>query len=119
MMQYIKRKETSFIENKGDVLACKYYHIIHADGIDAIGDCGAEEIDGKQWDVFHVQYETKDAYYGTPMLGLCLVECMILKSDTRPFLETELQYNVGMCGSHTGKHIASWNVNIVPIKNKL
>jgi hypothetical protein len=118
-MEYIKREETKFVENKGDVLACRYFHALYPNGIEAIGDCEAKEIDSKPWDVFHIYYETKDAYYGTPMLGLGLCDCMILKSDTRPFLENEMNYNVGMYGSHTGKYEISWNVNIVPIVNKL
>ena len=119
-MKYIDMKTVKHVENTGDILACKYYHsFAYPDGIEAVGDCGAQKVDNKPWDVFHVQYETKDAYYGTPMLGLGLVNCMILKSDTRPFTDDELNYKVGMFGCHTGKSILKYNVEIKPIVNKL
>lgn len=119
-MRYIKKEDTDYIKNNGDILACKYYHgFAYPAGIDAIGDCGSEEIDNKNWDVFHVQYETKDAYYGVPMLGIGLVDCMILKTDTRPFLEADSKsIIVGVFGSHTGKFSDKYNVQIKPIVNK-
>lgn len=52
------------------------------------------------------------------MLGEGLWDCMILKSDTRPFLKEELNYDVGMYGLHTGKHMDFWTVKIEPISNK-
>lgn len=119
-MKYRNMRDSIFIKNSGDILACRYYHsFAYPDGVDAIGDCGAKKVDGKNWDVFHVHYETEDAYYGVPMLGFGLIDCMILKSDTRPFLENELEYNVGMFGSHTFKFINGQKVKIKPIKNKL
>ena len=120
-MRYINRKNTDYIENKGDILACKYYHGFgYPNGTEAIGDCGSKEIDNRNWDVFHVHYETKDSYYGVPMLGMGLMDCMILKTDTRPFLEDEFNYRVGMYGSHTGKLSSSGKCDIViePIVNK-
>ena len=118
-MQYIKKEDTEYIKNDGDVLACKYYHgFAYPNGTEAIGDCGSEKVKDKDWDVFHVHYETKEAYYGTPMLGMGLMDCMILKTDTRPFLSEELNYNVGMFGSHTGKFINRHNIKINPVVNK-
>lgn len=118
-MKYINKEDTAYIKNDGDVLACKFYHgFIYPNGTDAIGDCGSEKIENKNWDVFHVHYETKEAYYGVPMLGMGLINCMILKTDTRPFLENEFNYNVGMFGSHTGKFIEKYNIRIKPTINK-
>lgn len=118
-MVYINLEDTLHIKNNGDILCCKYCHKVFPNGKDAIGDCGSKEVDGKNWDVFHVNYETKDAYYGIPMLGMGLMNCMILKSDTREFLEDELQYKTGMFGSSTGKFIRGYNVQIEPIVNKM
>ncbi|MCB2308857.1 hypothetical protein LGL08_20400 [Clostridium estertheticum] len=118
-MNYIKKEDADYVKNNGDILVCKYYHgFAYPDGTEAIGDCGSEKIDNKNWDVFHIHYETKDAYYGVPMLGMGLVDCMILKTDTRPFLESEFNYNVGTFGSHTGKLSAKYNIEIKPIVNK-
>lgn len=120
MMKYRKKEETAFIKNTGDVLACRYYHgFAYPDGTDAIGDCGSKKVDNKEWDIFHIQYETPNAYYGVPMLGMGLIDCMILKKDTRPFLKNEFNYNLGMFGSHTGKFIKKFNIEIEPIVSKL
>jgi hypothetical protein len=120
-MKYIKKEDTSYVKNNGDILACRYYHgFAYPEGTDAIGDCGSKKVDGKEWDVFHVHYETKEAYYGVPMLGMGLIDCMILKSDTRPFLEEETtHYKLGMFGSHTQNFISKFNITIEPIVNKL
>lgn len=118
-MRYIAKDELPNIPNIGDVMACRYYHsFAYPDGIDALGDCGSEDADGKHWDIFHIHTETKDAYYGTPMLGMGLANCMILKVDTRPFLESELHHAVGMFGSHTRKMSKAWTVNITPIVSR-
>ena len=118
-MKYVNKEDIDYIENNGDVLACRYYHkFIYADGVDAIGDCCSKKIDNKDWDVFHVHYETKDAYYGIPMLGMGLVDCMILKTDTRPFLKSEFNYKVGMVGSDTGKISSQYSIQIEPIINE-
>lgn len=119
-MRYINKEDTGYIENKGDILACKYYHgFMYPEGTEAVGDCGTEKVNNKDWDVFHVNYETKEAYYGVPMLGIGLMDCMILKTDTRTFLDDELNYNLSMSGSFTGKIINKYNVQIEPIINKL
>lgn len=112
-IEYVNKEDKEYVQNYGDVLACKYYHIMYPNGIESIGDCESEAVDGKNWDVFHIHYETKDSYYGIPMLGMCLCDCMILKSDTRPFSEGEKkEYNLSM---------SSMNFNIViePITDKL
>ena len=118
-LRYIKRDDSA-IQNSGDVLACRYYHTIRPEGWDAIGDCGALEIDGKDWDVFHVRYETKDAYYGIPMLGMGLMDCMILKKDTRPFTKDDkLSYSLGICGILSDNPSHKYDVEIEPIVDKL
>ena len=119
-MKYIKKEDTNYVKNDGDILACRYYHkFVYPNGTDAIGDCGAKKINNKNWDVFYINYETKDAYYGVPMLGLGLMDCMILKTDTRSFLKNEFNYKVGIVGSYTGKLSNKYNIEIKPIINKL
>lgn len=120
MEKYVDKEISYYEENQGDVLACRYYHsFVAPDGIDAIGDCGTKKIDNKDWDIFHIQYETEDAYYGTPMLGIGLINCMILKKDTRKFLQEELtDYNVELVGSNTGKFVRNFNIKIEPIVDK-
>ena len=109
-----------FIKNIGDILACKYYHsFAYPNGINAIGDCGSEKVDSKSWDIFHVHYETEDAYYGVPMLGMGLMDCMILKSDTRPFLSNELEHNIGLFGIHTDTFRRGYNIKIEPVVDKM
>lgn len=112
-IKYINKEDKEYIQNYGDVLACRYYHKIHPSGVDAIGDCGSDPADGKNWDIFHVHYETKDSYYGIPMLGMGLCDCMILKSDTRLFSEVEKrEYNLSISSRN-------FNVIIEPIADKL
>lgn len=118
-MKYIKIEDTKHIKNHGDILACKYYHNMYPNGSYAIGDCESNKVNGKEWDIFHVHYETEDAYYGIPMLGMGLMNCMIMKSDTRGFLEDELEYSVDMYGSHSSKFARGWNIEIDPVVNKL
>lgn len=120
-MKYKYKVEVEYIKNSGDVLACRYYHqSFFIDGVDAIGDCGSKDVDGKKWDIFHVKYETEEAYYGVPMLGMGLMNCMILKSDTRPFLEEEKNgYNVGMFGSNSSNFVRDYDIEIEPIISKM
>ena len=119
-MIYINRKDIKHVENKGDILVCKYYHkFAYPNGTNAIGDCGSEKVDSKSWDIFHVHYESEIAYYGTPMLGIGLIECMILKSDTRPFLSNELEHNVGLFGIHTDTFRRGYNIKIEPVVDKM
>lgn len=112
-IKYINKEDEVHIRNHGDVLACRYYHKMYPNGVDAIGDCGSDNVAGKNWDIFHIHYETKDAYYGIPMLGMGLCDCMILKSDTRPFTEGEKrEYNLSMSNR-------SFDIIIEPIIDEL
>ena len=120
-MKYRKKEEVDHVQNYGDILACKYYHSsLYINGTEAIGDCGSKDIDGKKWDVFHISYETEDAYYGIPMLGMGLMNCMILKTDTRPFQDGELgHYRLGMFGSHSNNYSRDCSLDIQPITEKI
>lgn len=114
-MKYIRPEENNYIENKGDALACKYYHLTALDGEDAICNSGIKNVDDKEWEIFWVSKETEDAYYGIPAEGLGLVDCMILKEDTRNFLPEEieeLEKHYYQLGSIVQK------VEINPIKSK-
>lgn len=90
-MKYIPLAEKPYILNSGDILACKYYHIMTPDGEDAICNIGIKNVDNKEWEIFWISKETENAYYGTPAEGLGLMDCMILKSDTREFLPEEIE----------------------------
>ena len=90
-MKYRKLEEGKYIKNTGDILACKYYHLLFPDGNEAIGSPGIKEIDNKEWEIFWVSKETENAYYGSPAEGLGLADCMILKTDTRAFLPEEIE----------------------------
>lgn len=109
------KKPESYIENKGDVLASKAYHIMFPEGRESICIDGIKEINNKQWEIFWIHKETKDAYYGTPAIGLGLMDCMILKKDTREFLPEEiesLEKRYYSLGKRTQK------IKIEPIKSK-
>lgn len=112
----------NYVSNSGDILASVYYHKSFRDGeaVEAICNDGIEEIDGKQWEIFFVHKETKDAFYGVPLEGLGLMDCMIMKSDTRPFTEKELKKwakRTGhMVGSHSGKVSYSFDMSVEPCK---
>lgn len=113
MIRY--KKPENYIENKGDVLACRAYHLMFTEGRESICLDGIKEIDNKQWEIFWINKETKDAYYGTPAIGLGLVDCMILKEDTREFLPEEiksLEKRYYSLGERTQK------IKIEPIKSK-
>lgn len=86
-MKYKKLEEQNYITNEGDVLASYSYHIAFPEGRNSICNNGIEEVNGKQWEVFYVNYETKDAYYGSPMEGLGLVKVMILKKTLDNFYQ--------------------------------
>lgn len=109
------KKPESYIENKGDVLASKAYHIMFPEGRESICIDRIKEINNKQWEIFWIHKETKDAYYGTPAIGLGLMDCMILKKDTREFLPEEiesLEKRYYSLGKRTQK------IKIEPIKSK-
>ena len=122
-MIYIPLQKTEAIENHGQILACNYSHTVFPNGIAAISNSGIEPINGRDWEIFNVTHETKDAYYGMPMEGMGLMNCRILKSDTRPFTENELAVlsgkTIGIYGSHTDKFSGqSYAISINPIKEK-
>lgn len=95
------------VENNGKVVCCKYSHKMFPEGLDIIhhGEV-LKRVNDKEWEIFNVHYETPDAYYGMPLLGLGLADCFIKKEDTRHFLPEELEalnnLTIGIFGSHTG-----------------
>lgn len=118
----IYKKPENFIENKGDVLACKAYHIMFPKGRESICNDGIKPIDNKQWEIFWINKETEKAYYGTPAEGLGLMDCMILKEDTREFLSEEIEalekqvYSIG--GMFSEEIRQTQQIKIEPIKSK-
>ena len=104
------------VKNSGAILACWCYHKMFPDGRDACSNNGIEEVDGKKWEIFNVYSETEEAYYGTPLEGLGLFDCMLLKSDTRPFTDRELDFwsdqQMGMYGSYSGKLSYGFKVSL-------
>ena len=108
-MRYINLEDNDIItDNDGVVLCCKYYHKLFPEGLDSISPSDAiKNVNNKQWEVFYVEHETKDAYYGKPILGLGLIDCLILKKDTRKMSTSEFDYvngrTIGIYGSHTDK----------------
>lgn len=121
-MKYKKLEESKYIENKGDILACKYYHLLFPDGNEAIGSPGIKEINNKEWEIFWVSKETENAYYGSPAEGLGLVNCMILKTDTRAFLPEEIveleKHTYALTGVLTEEVKHVYPVKINPIVEK-
>ena len=119
-IRYVKPKK--YIENKGDVLACKAYHIMFPEGRDSICNDGIKEFDNKQWEIFWINKETDEAYYGTPAEGLGLMDCMVLKEDTREFLPEEIEelekrvYSLG--GMFSGNVRQVQPIKIEQIKSK-
>jgi len=119
---YIKLEEqTNVVENEGDILCCEYSHCLRPQGWKAITNKGIKKVNKKPWEIFHVSHETPDAYYGSPMEGLGLINCYILKSNCRNFLPEEIMsIPMGMEGCHTGRDSGHrWIVNITPVVNLL
>lgn len=116
------KKPENYIENKGDVLASKTYHIMFPEGRESICNDGIKPIDNKQWEIFWIHKETEKAYYGTPAEGLGLMDCMILKEDTREFLPEEIKalekqvYSIG--GMFSGEIRQTQKIKINPIQSK-
>lgn len=116
------KKPENYIENKGDVLASKAYHIMFPEGRESICNDGIKPIDNKQWEIFWIHKETEKAYYGTPAEGLGLMDCMILKEDTREFLPEEIKalekqvYSIG--GMFSGEIRQTQKIKINPIQSK-
>lgn len=119
-MQYKEPK--NYIENIGDVLACYAYHKIFPEGRKSICNEGIQEIDNKQWEIFWINKETEDAYYGTPAEGLGLMNCMILKEDIREFLPEEIEklekQSYSLEGMISGKTRYIQPIKINPIISK-
>ena len=99
MNNYVEPK--GYKEVDGYVLCSKYSHKLG--NFKAIAN---SDIEG-DWEIMRVSKETNEAFYGMPVEGLGLVDCMILKKDCRAFKEQELkawrERKMGMFGSHSGK----------------
>ena len=92
------------------------------EGRESICNEGIKETDNKQWEIFWINKETEFAYYGTPAEGLGLIDCMILKEDTREFLPEEIeslekQY-YSLESMFTGETRQTQKIKIEPIKSK-
>lgn len=118
----IYKKPEKYIENKGDVLACRAYHIMFLEGIESICNDGIKPIDNKEWEIFWINKKTEKAYYGTPAEGLGLMDCMILKEDTRDFLPEEIEalekQVYSLEGMFSGEIKQTQQIKIEPIKSK-
>ena len=116
------KEPESYIENKGDILASRAYHPLFSEGRESISNIGIKNVDNKEWEIYWINKETEEAYYGTPAEGLGLVDCMILKEDTREFLPEEIEelekhvYSLG--GMFSGNTTFKKQVKIEPIKSK-
>lgn len=120
-MKYKELEKSDYIINHGDVLTCKAYHPLFPEGRDSISNTGIKNVDNKEWEIYWISKETEEAYYGTPAEGLGLVNCMILKKDTREFLPEEIEelekhvYSLG--GMFSGNTTFKKQVKIEPIKS--
>ena len=116
------KEPESYIENKGDILASRAYHPLFPEGRESISNIGIKNVDNKEWEIYWINRETEEAYHGTPAEGLGLVNCMILKKDTREFLPEEIEelekhvYSLG--GMFSGNTTFKKQVKIEPIKSK-
>lgn len=116
------KEPENYIENKGDILASRAYHPLFPEGRESISNIGIKNVDNKEWEIYWINKETEEAYYGTPAEGLGLVNCMILKEDTREFLPEEIEelekhvYSLG--GMFSGNTTFKKQVKIEPIKSK-
>ena len=108
-MNYIKPK--NYKEVNGYVL-CKQYTHSFMGTMEAIPNRGIK--DG--YEKLHVDKETDKYFYGMPVEGMGLVDCMILKSDCRPFTDEELEawkkVKMGMYGSHSGKLDYTYDISV-------
>lgn len=115
------KEPENYIENKGDILASRAYHPLFSEGRESISNIGIKNVDNKEWEIYWINKETEEAYYGTPAEGLGLVDCMILKKDTREFLPEEIEelekhvYSLG--GMFSGNTTFKKQVKIEPIKS--
>ena len=96
------KEPINFKKVDGCVLTKRYFH--KCDGeIEAIPN---SHIEG-EYEIIQVYKETDDAYYGMPLEGMGLADCMCLKEDCRPFTKKEQKYwgrshVFGMYGSNSG-----------------
>lgn len=100
----------------GYVLCSKYSHKIGAWKV-----IPNENIKGN-YEIFIVDKETEDCYYGMPLEGLGLINCMLPKKYCRPFDDEELQAwskrRMGIYGSHSGNLSYTFEVEIKDIMRK-
>lgn len=98
---------------KGYVLCSKCFHTTNENG-----DYNIIPNDGIKGDyeIFRVDKETDDCYYGMPLEGLGLFDCMLPKEFCRPFEEDELKFwqnkKMGMYGSHSGDLSYTYKISI-------
>lgn len=90
-MEYIEKQKVKTIPNEGYILANKFYHTVFPKGNKCICNNGIKNIDNKDWEMFYVTEEAKDFYYCNIVEGVGLINCMVLKSDTRKFLPEEIE----------------------------
>lgn len=108
-MRYVEPK--NYKEVKGYVLCSRFTH--KAFGTQkAISNSGIEG----DYEIIAVNKETEEAFYGTPLEGLGLIDCMVLKTDCRPFTDEELEYwsekSIGIYGSNTGRLSYTYKINV-------
>ena len=119
-MKWIKPQNT--VENNGHILTSYYYHTVYPEGKETVSNKYIKRINNKEWEIFTVYRENKQAYYGIPLEGFGLLDCMILKENTRPFTKQELknltEVNIGMFGSYSGKLNCTYKIKITPCISK-
>lgn len=106
-----------------------YGHILVSEGVhksfplQVITTKGIQRIDDKGWELLVVTKESDNYYYCNSVFGLGLMNIMVHKSNTRPFLDSEIDSlsgkKCGMVGSHSGKLSQSFNLNIRPFLDVL
>ena len=93
------------------MLCTKYTHSFMGE-LEAIPNKGIEG----NYEIIRVDKETSTCFYGMPLEGMGLVDCMIKKSDCRPFTEKELKFwklrTMGMYGSSSGKLSYTFEVSV-------
>ena len=82
------KEPENYKDVNGFVLVSKYYHKAFKEPLEAIAN---KNIEG-DWEIIHISKETEDAFYGMPLEGIGLMDCMCLKTDCRPFNQKELDF---------------------------
>ena len=106
------KEPKDYKEVEGWVLCKKYTHSF-------VGELKAipnKNIEG-DYEILVINKETDDAFYGIPLEGMGLINCMALKSDCRPFTEEEWKYWMrerafGMFGSNSGNLSYEYKINL-------